>query len=801
MNHLPWPKNEVFPPLEIPYLCSDEPEYDGLGFQDYPLRRGWSTPSNRHEWMHNCSPDTVAVRAQSWLFFGLLNVFLGRRFRRYEYIRLSRATNVWVLNTTVLPGRLAELVRSYGKGTLADELGLPDIQAVREFWNLAFLEAKVESEALTGYLNRSMDMKLMLVGLPISILLLSLQRMADRLFWREDPVPAMCNAGLIPARYSIWQMMESEWCRHQAGHLYNVNSPFLNHYLSGLPRGSASGNHEDCTWKVCVGNNVDEETYEPQHVDEVCSCRHMGPDTRLVTDLISAGRIPLIQISIRLGRPVFDVIAADRDTQYMSISHVWIGGLGNFRDNTLPQCQLLKLYDLLVELERFQPPEPSLQMFPTGTLRNISNIPDKLSSKFAQLKNSSFFQQSYRRISRDSSDGYSARSRPVTFWMDTLCIPVRPEHKTLRTKAIATMAVTYAAASKCLVLDSELSHISMNGLPTTQINAHVLCSGWVRRSWTFQEAKLSRVWYVRFSDGFYNPNSIENAGLEHRLYSDWNTDKSDAHQLGSEAIMWYHDMPPARLVDVYQNQGHRESLHDQTYRFQTVWNNLVARSTSKRDDVHGILANLLDLSASEVLALPVEERMKGILGSQETLSPGVVYSNGIKIRDLANRWVPAFPAAGYLSPSYGQMKKANGGYILDTEKANPVGFLVDKSAPRYGKLRIVCESTGTGQPIWISFDQEEGGPGVDFMAHGDIVAVVYVVGDLKWSIEHRIIGRGTRGARFALRGREGRMLHLAYEYSFAYGHETGESFFDNEDEYPLVSAERTPTDAIFHIDC
>lgn len=259
MDQLPWPKNADFPPLEIAYVCGDDPAYDGHGYQDYPHRRGWSTPHERHRWM-DCPPGMAAIRAQGWLFFGLLKVFLGRMFRKHEYIRLSQKSNVWILDTSILPQRLADLVRSARKGTLARDLDLPNLDSVGEHWNKAFWTAKLEMEMLGGYRNNAMDLTLMLVGLPISILLKSLRRMANRVFLRNDVVPTMCAADLVPAKFSIWQMMESKWCNVQSGWLYIIYSPFLNHYLSGLPRQSTGGNHEACKWAKCVGDNVNEET-------------------------------------------------------------------------------------------------------------------------------------------------------------------------------------------------------------------------------------------------------------------------------------------------------------------------------------------------------------------------------------------------------------------------------------------------------------------------------------------------------------------------------------------------------------
>ncbi|KAJ5871114.1 uncharacterized protein N7529_003467 [Penicillium soppii] len=49
----------------------------------------------------------------------------------------------------------------------------------------------------------------------------------------------------------------------------------------------------------------------------------------------------------------------------------------------------------------------------------------------------------------------------ISFWMDTLCIPVAPEHKELRSKSIKGMKAVYERAFRVLVLDSDIQQCSM----------------------------------------------------------------------------------------------------------------------------------------------------------------------------------------------------------------------------------------------------------------------------------------------------------------------------------------------------
>ncbi|KAL9586213.1 MAG: hypothetical protein Q9203_003934 [Teloschistes exilis] len=287
--------------------------------------------------------------------------------------------------------------------------------------------------------------------------------------------------------------------------------------------------------------------------------------------------------------------------------------------------------------------------------------------------------------------------------MDTLCIAVNPQYRDLRQKAIGNVALTYAAAERCLVLDPELQRIEMKELNVLQFNAHVFCSTWLTRFWTFQEARLSRAWFAQFADGFYNPNSRANWVFHRRLYGDKNIYRSDAQALESDAIDWYHNMPAVRQKEAIKNQALR-LLNDVAYRFITVWNQLCSRSTSKPKDVHGILANTLDLRAEEVLELPLQDRMKAILKAQESLPVSLIYSSDIKIKDSTCHWVPLHPEQSRLSELGGSLTQTMDGFLLDTDHAKSVAFLVDPSLPRGDKIRLGYAKDA--DPLWITFNTE-----------------------------------------------------------------------------------------------
>src|SRR5205814_1927736 len=91
-----------------------------------------------------------------------------------------------------------------------------------------------------------------------------------------------------------------------------------------------------------------------------------------------------------------EVIQASPVTGYIAISHVWADGLGNCRSNSLPSCQAKLLHQ---------------------RVRAASPVPLK--------------------------DG-----ERMCFWIDTPCVPLRPNNE--RKSAIKQMRQVYAGASRVL---------------------------------------------------------------------------------------------------------------------------------------------------------------------------------------------------------------------------------------------------------------------------------------------------------------------------------------------------------------
>ncbi|KAL8663005.1 MAG: hypothetical protein Q9202_004235 [Teloschistes flavicans] len=798
MNHLPWPQNEQYPPLQVPYACENLPDFDGLDFQEYPIRRGWSTRASEFQWIDTCRKIT-GQRVQNWLLFGLLRVFLGPHFKKQDFIAWSSSTDSWIVDSSRLPHRCSDVISWIQQDVCLSRSGSPARKDLRQRWDAAFFETNLQYNFLCGNFTFDLDDELLLVISPVPILLQTLKRFARRVFWLDEETLNIGEVNPVPAKLSVYRMLDEHWCKSQVGNLYNL-TPFLNHYVSALPRSQLNSHDNGCSFNKCVANNVDESSYKTRHVQDTCLCKFIGTDADQLANLIQNGLIPIIQLRLVNGQPKIEMVAADIGMQYMSISHIWAGGLGNFSANALPSCQLVRLYQRLDALKKLQPSEPKLEIFDSYAqypdwlglcLRSLQSL-QKLAVKSAVRTN-----ETIHCIYRTYIGPFEPEELPpVYFWMDTLCIPVSPQHKDLRQKAIGNMALTYAAAKRCLVLDPELEQIDMKKLTSLQVNAHMLCSTWLTRSWTFQEARLSRAWFAQFADGLYNPNSRANGALDYRLYSHWIVDRSDAQELESEMINWYHNMPAVRQTNLLANQN-RHWLSDSTNSFIAIWNQLCSRSTSKPEDVHGILANTLDFSAEEVLALPLQDRMKAILRAHQSLPASLIYNNETKLRDSTCQWVPLYPEKSQLNNLAGSLTQTTDGFLLDKTQANPVGFLVDPSIPRDAK--ILLQYAENADPLWITFNVEADRRPASWAAAVDTLAVCYVVDNFRRSHWRSSLFRRPEGARFALRRLNGKTLHLVYEHSFFYS-VRGRSG-DQEKDYRTVHAERTDEDAVFHIDC
>ena len=61
-----------------------------------------------------------------------------------------------------------------------------------------------------------------------------------------------------------------------------------------------------------------------------------------------------------------------------------------------------------------------------------------------------------------------------------------------------------------------------------------------------------------------------------------------------------------------------------------VWNALLGRATTKPEDAHGIVANLLDYNAEEILLLDKKNKMKAIIYIEDRLPIELLYNGSAR---------------------------------------------------------------------------------------------------------------------------------------------------------------------------
>ena len=474
-------------------------------------------------------------------------------------------------------------------------------------------------------------------------------------------------------------MLESGWCPYQVKRICRAVDLPTAYYLSLLRHEHGSGsNHQSCSNKQCVANNVDESQYSTKHADDCSGCEFLAPSPDEITSAIGKGGIPLIRCTrTPQGGLQLGVIENFPGVQYVAVSHVWSDGLGHPTANALPTCQLERLNTHLEILREFQ------------------------SKEFA-----SNFPLARKKVSQ----------QPIVFWMDTLCIPVGAAINAInyRKVAIGRIAQTFAGASAALVLDKGLENISYETFPLEELCAQISMSAWMSRCWTFQEAILTQRCFVRFLDGVYDVRKIYHS-------ANLLLDKAP-HRLCQHVLYWLTysmTIPAVNPVYISSTPGNIGKVQ----RFAQLWDEILERSTSTAEDKYTCLAISTNLYASEILGIPErQERLKAILRAQEVLPLSILFTTGPRLQpnNPKNRWAPALgfgnhllSRVGYVFMLKNRWEPLRFGYSLfrrtrcafikfnsDAEfviprEINIIGFLVSPHLPRDRRFSLIDADSRT----------------------------------------------------------------------------------------------------------
>lgn len=607
MDHLPVPLHPLYQPLIVPCLCKTA--YNSSDFQNYPTLRGFNPERLLTGDFSQKEEHETASFLQDWLYFGVLYETLGTR--QEDYIEPHPGIKYGRVDTLRLDQHLFDRM-TYLTGLLDrrdDQVWDMIRKAEKCLEQLSYFccMASCRADALIRWpLAPEVDISLRVLG----------QRLASAFigglgsFVLKGSI--LWNLQFPDPPLAVTRMRDNNWCPSEIIRSLEQFSPATLYYASLLRRSNITKDHRNCTSRKCYAFLVDETTYQTRHVELECKCSFLGPDIVSVVDIIKAGKVPLLTIDVDRKSDNLQVLVESYEagTEYIALSHVWADGLGNSTTNTLPSCQLLRLKLILDEL------------------RNSSSSLSQLNS--ARLN---AFIRKRRNIS-------------LRFWMDTLCIPVDPTLREMRTKSIKQMKDIYRNSYQVLVLDAELQDAKLTDM--TEAFMRISLCGWMRRLWTLQEAVLGARLFIKFQDNILDLQKGYNQLQEqNKRHHKWDIMRQIDTVIGtprSDALQFFWRMRTMRdsifPPDEAQFIGRKTTLsmpaeaQKRTAELQkcagimSAFNTSRYRTTSKAEDVYPCLAGLLGWEAEGAFKAPVERRLRMLMESQLVLPQGIIFVPG-----------------------------------------------------------------------------------------------------------------------------------------------------------------------------
>ena len=620
------------------------------------------------------SAEDCASLLQSWLFFGLLAEIGGELVNREAFLTRQRPPKISI--------RVAGYWNSPKKFTPRSMDSCLRLAAVHSY--------------KTDRFNVAGTHPMPLVTLSINVLISELIEHHERSLrveeWarnHEKPrlTPLVPGSDFISpsAHLLMSSMMAQGWCQSQIHRICSSYNWCIVHYISHISRREAGSDaHNRCSKKLCQANNSSPIGYVTAHTEESCRCSFITAPTNKIVQIIQDGGVPLVSIRKRpYGGLGIEIQVATAPIQYIAISHVWSGGLGNPQANSLPQCQLQRL------------------------LERLSSLPEYGDMG---IYNDDFYDCWYITSEYGDKLGSPGKQKVPLFWIDTLCIPVDPQYTNLRTRAINMMNLIYASARSVLVLDSELQHLSLKHMRPSEAFVRLVYSSWMGRCWTLQEGAIALVCHVQLADGVIllqvkksrDIPTIISEGMNplHQIfrylvtsiprgmkYSDLRLGGPLGHEMSGRAMK-------AEVESIFATStSHSEAFSDARLNFVTVWNQLIVRSTMKAEDLYSIFGNLLDFIIYPLAGLPPEERLKAMLWSSSSVPLSLLYNSGPRWRaseDHCERWVPTEPRGSRLTDTP-LLRFSEDNQLLEADGLDASRLIILKSQilPRYCHVILI----------------------------------------------------------------------------------------------------------------
>ncbi|KAI0376966.1 hypothetical protein F5Y04DRAFT_194439 [Hypomontagnella monticulosa] len=615
MDHIPLPSDPLYQPVVVP--CLDPTPYEGNDFDAYPSRQGWDKTRLFAGDFSQHPADRTAAFLQNWLYFGVLSEVLGDLGSKANYSQPWPPLENGRVATQHLDDHLSScmdnLIQIWKVGPQASQRRLYKLERMLKQVSLFCCRMTVPEE--TDWAGRHTWPLPSEVDFSIRVLGSYMSAGIYEALWHVVPDSFFANlkfgAGYLPKS----RMMTAGWCPSDISMALEQFSPASLHYVSMLRRNTVR-DHSNCSSEACLASQVNEASYITKHAVANCDCPHIGPPVEDIVAIIESGRIPLLTVTRKKnGTLLIDVEAHKPGRRYVAFSHVWSDGMGNPSHNTLPKCQLERVNSLLNELDRLSS---------TWSLVNRGHA-DRLWGRFA-----------------------ASSSR---FWIDTLCVPVSSSYASQRSRAISMMKGTYENAYQVLVLDSELEALPIHDFSEAMMR--VSLSGWMRRLWTLQEGVLAKRLYVKFKDGILDVKAANGAlmsprddkGVASKVKATYGTVPNNASQFHFHMTSMRRnivDAPEPKLVGVRTVISFNDDEEvKKTRKGHAIMEAFIAsryRTTSRQSDEYICLASLLDWDTSALSSVPMSQRMKLLLSTQDKLPQGILFSPGPRMEQPGWGW-------------------------------------------------------------------------------------------------------------------------------------------------------------------
>ena len=414
----------------------------------------------------------LASAIQSWLFFGIASEALGRNIRHEEFASADPDGPHLSIDLRIPEWYWRELKARWNE--LDDSLTAAEFEAKRVQLGKIYESAEIAVMYMDLLANDLDDNKLNKILLSIHMLLYLVAYELDaNTLNATRTLTSFASTKLLKRR-----MVKNGWCEKRLNFL-DVSPMFYPalYFLSSLkpPRINAE-DHSTCSRKTCL---VTSKLSKPLHRTDECLCEDVVVPVDRMHAIIASGGIPLVRITRSLlGKTELEVVPYTSSTQFIAISHVWADQQFGSAQNCLPKCQVGYIEEVLSSLPT--------AMNHWGLREWVANW-------------------RYSRLGEITPPIHAYEY----FWLDSFCIPQAIEHADLRSKAVESMNLIYAAASHTFVFDKGLqaldtgrsrASLARAGCPTyysprdenlLDVVAYIYASNWMGRAWTLQEAILS----------------------------------------------------------------------------------------------------------------------------------------------------------------------------------------------------------------------------------------------------------------------------------------------------------------------